>query len=825
MKLLWTQTVHSSRRLFHENAQSVFRSAQRASAQLGHGYVGSEHLLLALAQEKNSLSARCLNTAGLNPTIVLEKLIDAVGVGIPNSLPPHCLTTRCKRIIECSAKESLTMHHPCITSAHLLLALLRETDGLAIDLIRQSSHTPKELQEILISSLQGDGSSYHTGKARNERDYSIPDTKLLEQFSRDMVRQALLGTFDPVIGRDQEICRTMQILIRRSKNNPVLLGDPGVGKTAVAEGLALRMAAGQVPEELRTKRLLSLDLSSMVAGTKYRGEFEDRVKTILREVRRAGNIILFLDEMHTIVGAGSAEGAIDAANIFKPALSRGEIQMIGATTLEEYRKYIEKDAALERRFQPVAIEEPSCATALTILKRLKPRYEAHHQVSITPEALEAAVKLSHRYIPDRRLPDKAIDLIDEAASLLRMGAMASTDCFEALEDKVIQTFQDKEAAIRNQNFEKAAILRNAEADFRLELDRQRQKWKTEHVAELVTEELVAKVLSQWTGIPVASLTQREKEYLLHLEDVLHKRVSGQTKAVHAVSEAIRRGRSGLKDPRRPIGTFLFLGPTGVGKTELCKSLAEVLFGKEDALLRFDMTEYSEAHSISRLLGSPPGYVGFDEGGQLTEQVRRHPYSVVLFDELEKAHTDIWSILLQIMDDGILTDAKGRKVDFRSSVVVMTSNIGAEKISTHGVSLGFANRSNDGLPNSEQIRSSVLSDLKKTFRPEFLNRLDEIIVFEPLNSDEMKSIAEKMLLQISKRLEPLGVQLDCSEESLNYFAKKGFDPAYGARPLRRLLQTNVENPAAQLLLTGSLTPGSTLLLTIQNGNPSLKRIPA
>ncbi|MDF2838747.1 MAG: ATP-dependent Clp protease ATP-binding subunit ClpC, partial [Evtepia sp.] len=778
-----------------------------------------------LSQEENSLSARCLHSAGLHPTLLWEKLIDAVGIGVPNSLPFHCLTSRCKRIIERSTQESLTMHCPCINSAHLLLGLLRETDGLAIDFIRQSSHSTQELHEILVSSLQGDGSSFHAGKSRNDRDLSVPETKLLEQFSRDMVREALMGTYDPVIGRDQEICRTMQILIRRSKNNPVLLGDPGVGKTAVAEGLALRMAAGQVPEELQTKRLLSLDLSSMVAGTKYRGEFEDRVKTILREVRRAGNIILFLDEMHTIVGAGSAEGAIDAANIFKPALSRGEIQMIGATTLEEYRRYIEKDAALERRFQPVSIEEPSCDTALSILQRLKPRYEAHHHITITSEALEAAVTLSNRYIPDRRLPDKAIDLIDEAASLVRMGAMASTDRFKSLEDKVLQTFQDKEAAIRNQNFEKAAILRNAEADFRSELNRQRQGWKTEHASELVTEELVAKVLSQWTGIPVTSLTQKEREYLLHLEDVLHQRVSGQAKAVHAVSEAIRRGRSGLKDPRRPIGTFLFLGPTGVGKTELCKSLAEALFGKEDALLRFDMTEYSEAHSISRLLGSPPGYVGFDEGGQLTEQVRRRPYSVVLFDELEKAHTDIWSILLQIMDDGILTDAKGRKIDFRSTVLVLTSNVGADKIPSHGVRLGFANQKANGLPDFEQTRVSVLSELKKTFRPEFLNRLDEMIVFESLGYNEMKSIAEKMLGQISKRLEPLGIQLDFSDESLAYFAKQGFDPAYGARPLRRLLQTNVENPTAELLLSGTLAPGSVLSLTIQDGILSLERISA
>jgi ATP-dependent Clp protease ATP-binding subunit ClpC len=560
----------------------------------------------------------------------------------------------------------------------------------------------------------------------------------------------------------------------------------------------------------------------MVAGTKYRGEFEDRVKNILREVRRAGNIILFLDEMHTIVGAGSAEGAIDAANIFKPALSRGEIQMIGATTLEEYRKYIEKDAALERRFQPVTIEEPSCETTLSILRRLKPRYEAHHRLSITQEALEAAVKLSHRYIPDRRLPDKAIDLIDEAASLVRMGALQLPESLKGLEEKVLQAFQEKEAAIRKQNFEKAAMLRNAEADFRTELETQKRKLCSEQAQELVTEDTVAKVLAQWTGIPASSLTKQEREYLLRLEEVLHERVTGQDQAVRAVSEAIRRGRSGLKDPRRPIGTFLFLGPSGVGKTELCKALAEALFGTEDALLRFDMTEYSEAHSISRLLGSPPGYIGFDEGGQLTEQVRRRPYSVVLFDELEKANKDIWSILLQIMDDGILTDAKGRTVDFRSTVVVMTSNVGAEKLSNNGISLGFTGQGIQGSQAaSKNLRASVLAELKKTFRPEFLNRLDELIVFEPLGQVEMESIADRMLRQIAKRLEQLGYPFHYSKDCLGFLAKEGFDCAYGARPLRRLLQTSVENPVAQLLLSGTVAPGAPLSLSVENGALSLQ----
>ncbi len=689
-----------------------------------------------------------------------------------------------------------------------------EGEGLPSNPLRGAPNQSQTLE----ANLQGDGSAYSAGKPRNEA-YSSPELRLLEQFSQDMVQKARDGGYDPVIGREAEIARTIQILIRRSKNNPALLGDPGVGKTAVVEGLALRMAVGQVPEQLRTKRLLSLDLSSMVAGTKYRGEFEDRVKSILREVRRAGNIILFLDELHTLVGAGSAEGAIDAANIFKPPLSRGEIQMIGATTLEEYRKYIEKDAALERRFQPVTVEEPTCETAIQILGQLRPCYEAHHRITIAPKAIEAAVQLSHRYIPGRRLPDKAIDLIDEAASRVRMESLAAPGELKALEAKVLLAFQDKERAIRSQDYEKAAMLRNAEMDFRRELEAKRHKWQMETSAQLVTEETVAQVLAQWTGIPAASMTRRERQYLLRLEEVLHRRVSGQKEAVCAVSEAVRRGRSGLKDPKRPIGTFLFLGPTGVGKTELCKALAEALFGTEDALLRFDMTEYAEAHSISRLLGSPPGYVGFEEGGQLTEQVRRRPYCVVLFDELEKAHQDIWSILLQIMEDGILTDSKGRRVDFRSSVVVMTSNAGAERLG-RGVSLGFA-PAREGDAKPKESRDATLSELRKTFRPEFLNRLDEIIVFQSLSQEEMEAIARKMLEQLARRVEKLGFRFDFSGESLRLLAKDGFDPAYGARPLRRILQSQVETPAAQMILSERLPPGATLALSVQADGLSLE----
>lgn len=817
MKLLRTHPFKLSRRAFLPGAQSVFRNAQKAASHLGHSYVGSEHLLLALSQDEDSPAAQTLHAVGLYPPVIRKKIMDLQGSGSPIVLRAACLTPRCHRIIERATLYRLSDRCPSIDSTHIFLSLLQEKEGVAISLICETGVTPTHLHELLTASMQGDGASPFQPRGRNEREFTPTDSRLLEQFSRDMVRQAACGEFDPLIGREVELQRCMQILIRRSKNNPVLLGDPGVGKTAVVEGLALRMAAGQVPEALRSKRLLSLDLSSMVAGTKYRGEFEERVKNIVREVRKAGNIILFLDELHTIVGAGSAEGAIDAANILKPALSRGDIQMIGATTLEEYRRYIEKDPALERRFQPVTVDEPTPDAALTILRRLAPHYEQHHHVRISPEALEAAVRLSQRYIPDRRLPDKAIDLIDEAASFVRMGSISLPDHLKSLEDKVLETFQEKEAAIRSQNFEKAAMLRNAESDFRVELETLKRKWRSEQSADLVSVDTVASVLAQWTGIPASSLSKEERKYLLELEDVLHKRVAGQEKAVHAVAEAIRRGRSGLKDPKRPIGAFLFLGPSGVGKTELCKALAEAMFGTEEALLRFDMTEYAEAHSVSRLLGSPPGYVGFDDGGQLTEQVRRRPYSVVLFDELEKAHADIWSILLQIMDDGRLTDSKGRTVDFRSTVVVMTSNVGADKLSSHGVNLGFIAHGITEKQTLQQNHGSVMTTLRKTFRPEFLNRLDETIIFDPLSKEEMEIIAAKMMQEIASRLEASGVFLHYAPDILTYLAEKGFDPAYGARPLRRLLQNQVENPAAQMLLSNQLIPGESLIICMQDGN--------
>ena len=639
-----------------------------------------------------------------------------------------------------------------------------------------------------------------------------------------MAASALL---DPVVGRDKEIDRVIQILSRRQKNNPALIGEPGVGKTAVAEGLARRLVAGEVPDELRRKRLLSLDLSAMVAGTKYRGEFEERVKNILTEVRRLGDIILFIDELHTIVGAGSAEGAIDAANIIKPALGRGEIQVVGATTTDEYRRYIEKDAALERRFQPVTIQEPDPDTTRAILHGLRDRYEAHHKLTITNEAIDAAISLSTRYICDRRLPDKAIDLIDEAASRVRMERLGAPPDLRELEEKVEHTRREKEEAIRNQDFEKAAMLRDAEGDFRRELEAQQTVWRSGQHAGCVTAEDVAAVVSGWTGVPVTTLTEAESQRLLRLEEVLHQRLVGQEEAVRAVARAVRRGRVGLKEPGRPTGCFLFLGPTGVGKTELCKALAEALFGSEEALLRFDMSEYMEKHTVSRLIGSPPGYVGHEEGGQLTERVRRRPYSVVLFDEIEKAHPDIWGILLQIMEDGVATDAQGRKADFRNTVIVLTSNVGAGRITSKGSRLGFAlqeRRGDETRPQSE-LRAAVLEDLKKVFRPEFLNRLDETIVFTQLGREEIRAIARRLLEQVARRLEALGVELRYTDEAVDALARSGFDPDYGARPLRRAIRTQVEDICAELLLSGALTRGCAALLHVQDAALSLTPVPA
>lgn len=813
---------------FTERAQAALRLAQESSTELGHGYVGSEHLLLGLTREGQGVAAKVLQGAGLDSDAIRSAIKGMVGIGSIGAKPSQGLTPRCKKIIELALTEAARLGHHYVGTEHLLLGILREGDGVAQRVLAVSNVDTRRLYGDIMNALGGNDNPppYRGGnRPRPERDYGNEggnrETKLLDQFSKDLTRLASAGMLDPVIGRDKEVRRVIQILSRRTKNNPALIGEPGVGKTAIAEGLARRIAAGDVPEDLKGKRILSVDLSSMVAGTKYRGEFEERVKNAIAEAKRAGDVILFIDELHNIVGAGSAEGAIDAANIIKPALGRGELQVIGATTLDEYRKYIEKDAALERRFQSVIIGEPDKEIALSILRGIRDRYEAHHKLKITDEALSAAVSLSVRYIGDRRLPDKAIDLIDEAASRVRMDRLATPPGLRALEEKAEHTQREKEEAIRGQDFEKAAMLRDAETDFRKELEREKGRWHSGQNYGSVGPEDVAAVVSEWTGIPVTTLTEAEADRLLRLEEEIHCRVVGQDEAVKAVARAVRRGRVGLKEPERPTGAFLFLGPTGVGKTELCKALAAALFGSEEALLRFDMSEYMERHTVSRLIGSPPGYVGHEEGGQLTEKVRRKPYSVVLFDEIEKAHQDVWGILLQIMEDGVLTDAQGRKADFRNTVVVMTSNVGASRITAKGGKLGFASADSRGETRSaEELRGPIMEDLKKVFRPEFLNRLDETIVFRQLTRGEIREIAARMLDAVGSRMKALGAAIHVTDAALDFLSDKGFDPDYGARPLRRAIRTQVEDPAAELFLSGTLCPGGSAAVDVADGQLTL-----
>ncbi len=703
---------------FTSGVETALRLAQDSANQLGHSYVGTEHLLLGIAREGRGPGARCLTSAGLTVEVLREALVSLTGLGVGGGLPTQGLTPRCRECLALAMTEAKRVKSSKLHTGHLLSGLLQLTDSSARSLISSAGKDPRWLLGIVTASF-GLPDARPLDRRRPEREeHPASSTRLLDQFSRDLTALAASEVLDPVIGRAKEVKRVIEILARRRKNNPALIGEPGVGKTAVAEALAIAIVQGKVPDDLARKRLVALDLSSMIAGTKYRGEFEERVKNILNEVRRAGDVILFLDELHTIVGAGSAEGAIDAANILKPALGRGDLQVIGATTTEEYRKYIEKDAALERRFQPVIVEEPSTQEAEAILRGLLPRYEHHHRLTISPGAVTAAVTLSQRYLPDRWLPDKAVDLMDEAASRTRLSGKPSP---------------------------------------------------------LVTEEEIAQVVAGWTGIPLTALTRSESDKLLHLEETLHRRVAGQEKAVTAIARAIRRSRTGLKEPGRPVGSFLFLGPTGVGKTELCKALAHALFGTEKALIRFDMSEYMEQHTVSRLLGSPPGYVGHDEGGQLTEAVRRKPWSVVLFDEIEKAHEDVWSILLQALEDGQVTDAQGRRADFRNCVLILTSNVGARKI-TAKTRLGFSlSDSPDGLRPQDEVERAVMDEVKRTFKPEFLNRLDKIVVFDQLGSSELKHIAQTMLDQLSQRLESLGVTLRYSQKVLEHLIQKGFDP--------------------------------------------------
>lgn len=800
---------------FTNQAQNVLRLAQASAADLGHGYVGSEHLLLGLAQEENSTSADLLRSVGMNTEHIRTELVRMVGLGTPGALPSQGLTPRCKRIICRAVEDAQHQGKSYVGTDHLLAALLGETEGLAMQILRHAGVEPARLRHQLTAVMSGDVPPppfFRAGRPKGERENVPAQSALLDQFSQDLTRKAASGQLDPVIGRDREIERVIRILSRRSKNNPVLIGEPGVGKTAIAEGLACRIAEGRVPETLTGKRLLALDLGSMVAGTKYRGEFEERVKRIFADARQAGNVIFFLDELHTIVGAGAAEGAIDAANLIKPALGRGELQVVGATTFTEYRNYIEKDAALERRFQPVQVSEPTAETSLDILKGLREYYERHHGLTICDEALEASVRLSARYLTDRFLPDKAIDLMDEAAARVRMSSLSLPPELQELERKANEAGKNKRTAIHKQNFETAAVYRDAEGDFRRELARERTKWEASHPAAKVTAEDVAAVLSDWTGIPVCSLTGSEREDLLSLEDELRRRVVGQEEAVKAVSGAIRRGRSGLKEPNRPVGVFLFLGPTGVGKTELCKALAATLFGSEKALLQFDMTEYSERHTVSRLLGAPPGYQGCDDGGQLTERVRRRPYCVVLFDELEKAHPDVRSILLQIMEEGQLTDSKGRQVNFRNAVVVMTSNTGGVQANGKKCRVGFAQTEQ---PDTLR-RQAALEELKKTFSPEFIGRIDDTVCFSPLGPPELAGIAERMVSSVAERLAEQGVCLTFAGDVLTYLAQHGLDPEYGARPLRHAVRREIEDPLSLMLLSGSLTKGGTACLRMAEG---------
>ncbi len=798
---------------FAPRGENVLRLAQEAAAELGHGYVGCEHILLGILRD-GGVAERALGEAGVTERMVRDLIVRAVGRGMATGDEELTLTPRARSAMEIAVNEA-NRAGDLIDAEHILLGILRDGGNMAVRILATAGVDPRQLYNN-IRRLMSETPRPAANGDKTRRDGAPKEKGALEEFTRDLTELARQGALDPVIGRDKEIRRTIQILSRRTKNNPVLIGEPGVGKTAIAEGLAQKIVMADVPEELLDKRVLSLDLSGMVAGTKYRGEFEERIKGVINEIVQDGSVILFIDELHTIVGAGGAEGAVDAANIIKPALGRGELRVIGATTLAEYRKYVEKDAALERRFQPVTVGEPTAEESVKILKGLRARYEAHHKLTITDDAIEAAVQLSRRYINDRFLPDKAIDLMDEAASRVRMAAQAPSPELKAIEEKINALHKEKSDAVAAQDFEKAAQLRDIESDYRAQAEQERERQRTANGGKrgTVTEEDVASVVSGWTGIPVTRLTEDEGERLLSLEKTLHERVVGQDEAVSAVARAIRRGRVGIKDPKRPIGSFLFLGPTGVGKTELCKTLAEAMFGDENAMIRMDMSEYMERHTVSRLVGSPPGYVGYDEGGQLTEKVRRKPYSVVLFDEIEKAHEDVWNILLQILEDGVVTDAQGRKVDFRNTVIVMTSNVGAKSITARFGALGFDHGGTpDETAEDEKVREAVMAELRRTFKPEFLNRIDETVVFRRLTEDDIAEIARRMLRSTEKRVAELGVTLEADEAAVRKLAKTGFDPMYGARPLRRVIQNEVEDAVAEQMLEGKLKNGSHATITV------------
>ncbi len=798
---------------FTEKANEGLNQAINSAAQMGHTYVGSEHLLLGLLRVGSGIAASVLTKHGITADKFEEHIRTNIGTGTPTKLSPDYFTPRAKHIIEVGMQTARSMNKKYVGTEHILIGILSEQDNFAIKFLKELNI---DISNLTSSIYELSGVLQQDVDIQNEKSASSKSgkskTETLEKYSRDLTAEAQKGKIDPVIGRETEVERIIQILCRRTKNNPCLIGEPGVGKTAIIEGLAQRIVDGNVPEILLDKRVFTLDLTGMVAGTKYRGDFEERIKMVVDEVKNADDIILFIDEIHTIIGAGSAEGSTDAANILKPSLARGDFQLIGATTISEYRKNIEKDSALERRFQTVMVAEPSEEDAILILKGLKDKYEAHHKVVITDEAIEAAVKLSSRYINDRFLPDKAIDLIDEAASRVRLSSSAPSDDIKHLEQKLSQIVEEKLEAINSQEFERAANLRDKEKQLEQEIEDKKGE-RNAHSSGEVTEQNIAEIVSLWTGVPVVQLTEEESARLLKLEAVLHNRLVGQSEAVTAVSKAIRRGRVGLKDPKRPIGSFIFLGPTGVGKTELCKALAEAMFGSENMMIRLDMSEYMEKHTVSRLVGSPPGYVGFEEGGQLTEKVRRNPYSVILFDEIEKAHPDVFNILLQILEDGILTDSQGRKVDFKNTVIIMTSNIGARLITDKKVSFGFGSSDAD---NEKDIKSRVLEELKGVFRPEFLNRVDDIIVFSKLTQDEIKQIAGKMLENLKNRLDNLNITIEFTDEVLTSLAEKGFDAIYGARPLRREIQNRIEDALSEKILDATIKNGDNVVCDFVGG---------
>lgn len=805
---------------FTEKANKALNLAIESAGEMRHNYVGTEHILYGLVKEGSGVAATALNECGVTEDALREKLESINGTMSLVELTPDDFTPRTKRVLRAAVIISSKTGYTYVGTEHLLLAILSESDSYAVAFLEELGVSVERLAQAVSKGMQG-GAEEGFGGFENESapNGSQKGGSALDKFGRDLTQAAKNGEIDPVIGREKEIQRVIQILSRRTKNNPVLIGEPGVGKTAVAEGLALEIAKGNVPEILKDKRVVSLDLTGMVAGAKYRGDFEERIKAAIDEVKKSKNTILFIDELHTIVGAGAAEGSADAANILKPSLARGDFQVIGATTLNEYRKYIEKDAALERRFQPVKVGEPTPEQAVQILKGLRDSYEAHHKVKITDEAINAAVTLSSRYIADRYLPDKAIDLIDEGASKVRLASLTSPDNVKELEDEIADYEKEKASAINEQDFERAARLRDEQKELQTKLDDAKKKWQEQQKGNSgeVTAEDIAKIVSEWTGIPVVQLTKEESERLLNMENVLHERVIGQSEAVTAIAKAIRRGRVGLKDPKRPVGSFIFLGPTGVGKTELCKALAEAMFGDENAMLRLDMSEYMEKHTVSKLIGSPPGYVGFEEGGQLTEKVRRKPYSVVLFDEIEKAHPDVFNMLLQILEDGRLTDSQGRTVDFKNTIIIMTSNVGARLITEKQSSLGF-NSENENAEESEKkdIKELVTGELRKVFRPEFLNRVDDIIVFNKLNKDEIKQIAVKMLKTLENRLDKMNIKISFTDNAISEIADKGFDENYGARPLRRAIQNEIEDPLSEQMLEGKVKDGAVVTCDFADG---------